>query len=283
VPYYVSPEVCNALEAAHAAIPDYELRREDLLTPFGWAYFSRPLPVDNSVDFEDIEKSTAGSIAEADWLGAMVGMSWAPLVLRAPDGQLANEPINGESAGEITSDLAKANSIIVHFYRESTERRSGMPIASLTWVFGQGMMNLYEVGHNDYQHDNLPALSATTLQELKYFAALIAFMGQEIFPTRREKLPRDARKRLTRAGFDPGSEQNEPRIIYLRRVTHRPEDAADGTGVEYTHRWWVKGHWRNQWYPTENRHKPLWIHPHIKGPDGLPIAAKRDELVAVVR
>jgi hypothetical protein len=33
----------------------------------------------------------------------------------------------------------------------------------------------------------------------------------------------------------------------------------------------VRGHWRNQWYPSEGRNKPIWIMPYVKGPDGAPV------------
>jgi hypothetical protein len=33
----------------------------------------------------------------------------------------------------------------------------------------------------------------------------------------------------------------------------------------------VRGHWRNQWYPSLNARRPLWIAPYLKGPDDAPL------------
>ena len=53
---------------------------------------------------------------------------------------------------------------------------------------------------------------------------------------------------------------------------HAPPTAVDaGHKRGYQHRWVVRGHWRNHWYPKQKRHVPRWISPHIKGPDGAPI------------
>lgn len=275
VPHYVSPEVCEALIAAAPAIPDYNLFKADIAHPVGWAYFARPLPVDNAVEFEDV-KAAGLKVRETDWLGPVVAFSWCPL-------NIGGDRTYGSTKGRVETDLEKANALSIHVYRSASERPSGIPIASIVWKFGQGMMALYDDGYLDLGADGLPNMSRTTLQELRYFGALVAFMGQELFPTQRERLPRDSRKRLERAGYYPGSDVNEPRVIYLRRVTQRPEGDPGDRHIEYTQRFWVTGHWRNQWYPSEDRHKPKWIPSYIKGPDGLPIAARRDELVAVVR
>jgi hypothetical protein len=40
---------------------------------------------------------------------------------------------------------------------------------------------------------------------------------------------------------------------------------------DYQHQWVVRGHWRQQWYPSRNVHRPIWITPHIKGPEGAPL------------
>lgn len=37
------------------------------------------------------------------------------------------------------------------------------------------------------------------------------------------------------------------------------------------HRWMVRGHWRNQWYPSKSAHQLKWIHEHSAGPYGMPL------------
>ncbi|MEU1787142.1 hypothetical protein ABZ553_14955 [Streptomyces sparsogenes] len=72
-------------------------------------------------------------------------------------------------------------------------------------------------------------------------------------------------KRLRRAGHEP----RPVRVIQLRR----PKDAGEpGDGSrDYHHQWIVRGHWRNHWHPKRQVHRPVWIAPHVKGPEGAPM------------
>jgi hypothetical protein len=101
-------------------------------------------------------------------------------------------------------------------------------------------------------------------------AATWLLMGQTLTRTRTETAPRPARKRITR--IDPAL-PTTVRCIDLRRVrtTGPGPDTTTTTGRAYHHRWVVTGHWRNQWYPSQQRHRPIWIAPHLAGPDDAPL------------
>lgn len=76
---------------------------------------------------------------------------------------------------------------------------------------------------------------------------------------------RNDRRKLARAGYD----NPEVRVIRLRYSSSQKSDASvDRT---YRHRWIVRGHWRQQWYSSVSDHRPVWIAPHVKGPDGAPL------------
>ena len=40
--------------------------------------------------------------------------------------------------------------------------------------------------------------------------------------------------------------------------------------TEYHRQWLVRGHIRNQYYPSTGMHETIWIDPHIKGPEDMP-------------
>ena len=72
------------------------------------------------------------------------------------------------------------------------------------------------------------------------------------------------------------------RYVQLRhRGNGAKGDRGEG-GRSYQHRWIVRGHWKNQWYPSRQSHRPIWIDSHVKGPDGAPILDP-DKLVNVLR
>lgn len=75
------------------------------------------------------------------------------------------------------------------------------------------------------------------------------------------------------ADFMPDTER-EVTIVDLRRVQAERETAGDSDppGHHLTNRHLVRGHWRQQACgPARSQRKPVWIAPHIKGPDGAPL------------
>jgi hypothetical protein len=74
---------------------------------------------------------------------------------------------------------------------------------------------------------------------------------------------------------------SEMTVIDLRR----PAEAGAASGnrtVEWTHRWIVNGHWRQQPYgPGGELRRPTWIAPFIKGPSDKPLELK--QRVGVIR
>ncbi|WP_420879163.1 hypothetical protein [Rhodococcus sp. (in: high G+C Gram-positive bacteria)] len=61
-------------------------------------------------------------------------------------------------------------------------------------------------------------------------------------------------------------------LSYRRASSESAGPAKTGTSTRnYTRRWAVRGHWKRQWYPSENRHHPMWIESYIAGPEGAPL------------
>ena len=65
------------------------------------------------------------------------------------------------------------------------------------------------------------------------------------------------------------------RVVTLRPGTDTAAvyDRDAGRNVEWRHRWVVRGHWRNQPYPSLGAGvtRKVWIAPYLKGPADLPV------------
>ena len=70
-------------------------------------------------------------------------------------------------------------------------------------------------------------------------------------------------------------------MISLRSLETEKTDQTDDSGksIEYAHQWIVRGHFRNQFYPSEKTNRLIWIDPYKKGPEGAPLL----ETVKVLR
>ena len=71
------------------------------------------------------------------------------------------------------------------------------------------------------------------------------------------------------------------RVIVLRRKASDGRDVSEQD--DWTCRWIVRGHWRNQWYRSTQLHHPVWIAPYVKGPENKPLKMPTKDVFAVRR
>lgn len=100
-------------------------------------------------------------------------------------------------------------------------------------------------------------------------------------------LPRKERQRLVRHGIDPDHALSRVTTIHLRKPSHvrgrRDGDGAEGDArhVDWSCRWIVHGHFRQQPYgPGGSLRKRIWIPPYVKGPADKPL---RSDLMHDIR
>ncbi len=107
---------------------------------------------------------------------------------------------------------------------------------------------------------------------LRFWRVTQRLMSERIVTSERRQAARPARRDAERSGFDPGA----PRVIELRRPTDREADPEGERvrDVEWSHRWVVRGHWRQQWYPSLNGHRQRWIGAYVKGPPDLELVIR---------
>lgn len=115
-----------------------------------------------------------------------------------------------------------------------------------------------------------PHAPETTLTWAKLvFAAYQLATQANLTETAELRTPRPERRRTQRAGLP----ERDVRIIQLKRsvAADRDTEQTPDAGREWRHRWVVRGHWRNQWYPSLDDHRPKWIAPYLKGPADAPL------------
>lgn len=114
--------------------------------------------------------------------------------------------------------------------------------------------------------------------DFQWFAAFCAFVRQELLRVERHHAPRSARRDAERHRVP------EPlvNVVKLRRV-YQPTGTTQSADVEWSHRWMVGGHWRNQWYPSVRGHRRKWIMPYVKGPPDKPFELPKPTVFDVSR
>jgi hypothetical protein len=131
-----------------------------------------------------------------------------------------------------------------------------------------------------YELEDHVRVSARLEQAERTLVVTWLLMGQSLATASDVEPPRSSTRFIRR--IDPDL-LAATRYVQLRHRGYAPEAAeGPGAGRAYRHRWFVRGHWRNHWYPSRQDHRPIWINPHVKGPDGAPLLDP-DKLVNILR
>jgi hypothetical protein len=129
--------------------------------------------------------------------------------------------------------------------------------------------------------DRLVDPEGNAAEELRFLLSAWEFMGQRLAAethVRSASLTRAVRRRLS----IPVPEPPLIRVIQLRARDASNEAYGHGDR-EYHQRWIVRGHWRQQWYPSMNENRPKWIAPYVKGPADAPLKVPPVNVFAVAR
>jgi hypothetical protein len=112
-------------------------------------------------------------------------------------------------------------------------------------------------------------------------ACALSLMEQTLLVPGRVHVPRALEKRYQHAL----KSMQEPnlRIVELRKRETLPTSPYAPRDVDWQHRWFVRAHWRQQRHPTTGAYKPVFVHAHMKGPEGKPLLPPRQTIFNVDR
>lgn len=152
---------------------------------------------------------------------------------------------------------------------------------SLGWVWDPGMSwaaMMAEIADQKFllrRQSDLPVGDAQAAigQVSRLFLAGCVWLNQKVAAVESGHVERHRRKQIARE--NPGVEVHpEIRVVQLRKRetsgTHAPSEAGEGAPVEWSCRWVVSGHWRNQFYRSTGERKLVYIMPFVKGPADKP-------------
>jgi hypothetical protein len=237
--YFVSAQMTELAVVAAGSMPHFDLAFDDLPSMVGLIVFDRPIGASKNDIGEDL------TIRGATW---SIGTTSVPSITTSPVPYVwfsfymdAHAVFDAESAsGLITQE-------------EAARQKGAQP----------SIVRCTDAAHILGVKNDRPSSAMHMWGRTIVTAWLL--MQQQLALVEEVRPDRAARKRLLRAGREPAS----VRVIHLRRPASASN--AGASDREYHHQWIVRGHWRQQWYPAREVHRPVWIAPHIKGPEGAPL------------
>jgi hypothetical protein len=251
-PIYVNEEVRDLIEAAAESWSLENLLASDIYpTLYGFVLFDRPFVIR---DVHDKQLSFRA-------------LAWTPI---DKDGHIANERWDG-IVRSITPDNAGGILLTAFQHRDDPD---DYPIGDLSDIGITSTPEMTLSYITPWHFDSpapIDAVGAGLHDVVKITQVLWRIARQQITVDAARQLPRPERRRAARLGM-----ASDVTVITLRHATHGDSNgnATQPGSVEYDHRWFVRGHWRNQWYPKLHTHRQIWISPYIKGPEDAPLKIK---------
>jgi hypothetical protein len=105
---------------------------------------------------------------------------------------------------------------------------------------------------------------------------MLAFLRSPYVSMIPQGIPRHIRRQIAAEHGDAREAQLHDviNVVTLRRDAAERVQAYNAATREYRHRWWVSGHYREQWYPSVHLHRSVWIAPYLKGDPDAPLLEK---------
>jgi hypothetical protein len=253
--YAITNDIVSVLEQAAATLPSFILHREDLPSLHGFVWLERPILV------KDVNAKTL-VIRAFGWNTAMMHFGDEPDAERELAVVMMAWTDPRDPRDHAYSDAWAYNEVDVFAPPHGL-------LSMLCGIFPFNQDWLTSRFGNPDKPD--PGLG-------RFFLSFLRFIVTPWINTERYTPDRHAAKRAMRT-IDHVPEIH---VVHLRR--RQTSDSEPGTigSVDWSHRWIVDAHWRNQWYPSLGCHKPVLIESYVKGPEGLPLVV-HDKIFSVER
>lgn len=277
--WWVSADMCDVLQAAERSVPDDVVLDKELVPRSrALVVFERPL------SGLDANTGTTMLVNALVWGGVTlkplrnapggpaVGLSWYQR-LDADDGL---GPAELERAVRTGAILQASPGWIDLTGDNAFARLHGdiwLPVGRADWMVGCPLTHKHHPAFTDTQ-------LASIIEDRRRVAALWLLITQEGLTTQTtDHGSRGERRREQRAGYAPSPVV----IVDVRRSPRSSSSSGDDAAERRMKvRYLVSGHWRRQAYgPKWSQRRPVWISPHVRGPEDAPLS--KVERVRVVR
>lgn len=274
--FYVTEDMTRLALVAAETLPVHNLHPEDIPVETGFVVFAEPI---GAYLPEPLAHTPADVAADASDVVSIVAASWGPL-----DGVLDGDPGVWITFWSASDPEAEIPMVMKHrgMSRSEAEAFYRRTRAELNWDnelvnrFGAAGILIKETTRSgtvvhgerfDKTHIGWEQVKNTTIAWGQVVRAAWLLMTQPgVTAIDEQPLPRNIRRRAEREGYNP----NAVRVIRIRDHADTPQ-REQLSERSYQVRWTVRGHWRNQWHPSRDEHRPVWINPHVKGPQNAPL------------
>jgi len=263
-PVYVSGDMCELVEAAMMSFEPEPLLETDILTTRGFMFYARPFVVPDRFD---------------DPL-AVQGVSWtriwftdSPAVRADMNRALTSTSTVAEADALIETmmdDQVSVGGLAMTIYAATMKTATNPPASEAPRLLPMHLTPWY-VGMT-FAGNEVDAGGKPTGAEWwwRLVQTTWRLMQQRIAAKDLMRPDRASRRMAKSLRFRDDTD------VVVVRLRHEQGDRTEPSGddANYSHRFIVGGHWRNQWYPSIRGHRQIWISPYVKGPEDKPLIVR---------
>lgn len=244
-PYFWSSNIATAVADSSRGLPGSTAIQLERFPASGWFWFDRAVPLEGFEPFQ--------------------GLLWARSLWGGVDGEEGGLVVGlyGDPGGGL--QVQDSVTLLRNVSIDEAHRTAGLALADDRYL------SYTQSGTTSAQTDSRPVM--------RFFLAAQFWIAQSVVSSSRLQPDRSTRRRLSRAGYEPSDVQ----VITLRRRAGDSHNAGNEGPVEWSCRWIVRGHWRQQYHRSTGERVPTFILPYVKGPDDAPLKAPRPAVFAVTR
>ena len=275
-PVYVTSEMMDLLEAAWPKWESEVFREEDVFIPYGFVYLARPVVIKDVRGLGVAHRAIAWqpAIRDEDSKPATYVSTWSNM------DDLEDEYMQHETPEHVAKLRAFFGQAMALNY--ATPMLYGMTPAQMLTEGFEARAAAYDQGTTPLPQRATPSgipfeipdaggpdeIYHATGQLLQFLQCLWRLLGQRVAVGFSERPPRAQRRRLK-----DKFEEKYVTVIKLRRPRRPAGEDDEHHPVDWSHRWYVEGHWRWQPY-KDGTVKQIWISPYIKGPEDKPLVIR---------
>jgi len=244
---YMDKHFCELVDYARETVPD-DLFFEDswMATPAGFMWIETPFDCPVPLDMTDLLKLTgkpAPMIAALSWFPSITGGTTF-MTYQAFD----RIPVFGAPGFGCWTFFTLNH---------------GDSLINTIQKFEATVIDYDQPGYGQYT----PGKVTNMKHEIRWVYTAMHLMSQRLAETTEHRTSPLARSMAARKNLKLDAYL---KVVTLRRKHLEPQHETEHRPVDWSCRWLVHHHWRNQWYPSEQIHRQIFIDPYTKGPEDKP-------------
>ena len=264
--FFMNNRFCDLVDHARKTVPDdLAFDPEWMQSKQGWLFLSDPFEVPELEENKEITEEEKDRVKKSLRVAAI---GWRQL----PAGVITANGLDPTSPGR--KILEGSYQFVCFQSREAIDPNKEGYLCWSWFMLCPGdklvdRIHEYEKTATDGFGAYANSRETDEMHEMRWIFSAFYLMAQKLAVSVKHETDRHTRRRNER---DKTPVTPFIKVITLRRLEEdKKRQGANRGEIEWNWCWAVRGHWRNQYYPSTDEHKPVFVESYVKGDMSKPL------------